>query len=535
MRTNKLTITALLLLASTATVAAQTAIDAASLSQMELRGTARFMSMGGAFTALGGDMSTLNQNPGGIGMYRSSEITATLDINPQSVKAVTQNNSTSRSQTKVNCNNFGYIGAVYTGSDVMPYFNWGASYNRVNSFNRAYRGYIPQLNGSLSNYIAGYTSAEGWSSDYLTGGTNYNPYMDDYAPWMSILGYNSYIINPVGATSQYNGLWQDGTSGEGSFDVVENGYVDEYAIDFGGNVQNLLYWGIGFGITDIDFRSSVYYTEDMQGARIPADANGSQTVTGGGGFGLDSWKHVNGNGFNFKAGVILRPINELRFGLAIHTPTYYNLKQEGWAQIDYGYGTGIQGVAETNEGYTDYFEWKLRTPWRLMAGVAGVIGGRGIVSLDYEYRPMDKMSVRDNDGYEYDDIIGDIKTYYKAVNIIRVGAEYRIDPQWSVRAGYSFQSSPTTTEVQNGQVVVYTSGPDDTETTPSYSLDKTTQYITCGLGYRYKNFYVDAAYVHKHRESTFHPFTPNVYTATPPASTLTDNNSQIVLTAGFKF
>ena len=63
----------------------QTALDAFSISQTDMRGSARFMSMGGAFTALGGDISTLNQNPGGIGVYRSSDITATLDVtfNPE--------------------------------------------------------------------------------------------------------------------------------------------------------------------------------------------------------------------------------------------------------------------------------------------------------------------------------------------------------------------------------------------------------------------------------------------------------------------
>ena len=42
---------------------AQSAVDAYTLGTNEMRGTARFMSMGGAFTALGGDLSSLNQNP----------------------------------------------------------------------------------------------------------------------------------------------------------------------------------------------------------------------------------------------------------------------------------------------------------------------------------------------------------------------------------------------------------------------------------------------------------------------------------------
>ena len=62
----------LMLTAIPATAAAQSSIDALTLSDTELRGTSRFMSMAGAFTALGGDLSTLTQNPAGIGVYRAS-------------------------------------------------------------------------------------------------------------------------------------------------------------------------------------------------------------------------------------------------------------------------------------------------------------------------------------------------------------------------------------------------------------------------------------------------------------------------------
>ena len=151
----------------------------------------------------------------------------------------------------------------------------------------------------------------------------------------------------------------------------------------------------------------------MENASIPVldnDGNTIGTTTGGGGFGLDSWKHIWGSGFNFKIGAIVRPINELRLGFAVHTPTYYNLKQEGFAQTDFGMGGGISGTNQVNDGYVDYFEWKLRTPWRIMAGVAGVIGSQAILSLDYEYRPMQKTHVSDRDGYAYTDINGDITT-----------------------------------------------------------------------------------------------------------------------------
>lgn len=517
----------------------QTALDAFNLSQPDFKGTARFMSMGGAFTSLGGDISTINQNPAGIGVYRSSEIGVTLDLDIASTKSTTSGVSMTKGKTNFSCNNFGYIGAVYTGSDIMPYFNWGASYSRVASFNRAYKGGYG-MNGSLSNYIAGYTSNENWASEDLTTdqSSNFNPYMEPYgAPWMSILAYNSYLINPIGA-SKYSGLWDNGTSGNSTFDVHEKGYTDEYSLNFGGNFANIVYWGIGFGITDINYRSSVYYTEDMSNAKIPVlDSNGETTglKTGGGGFGLDSWKSISGTGFNFKIGAIIKPINEVRIGLAVHTPTYYSLKQEGWAGVDYGYNPDIEGYAQTNDGYTDYFEWQLRTPWRLLTGISGVIGKQAIVSLDYEYRPMQNMKIQDNNGYNYTDMNNDVNSYYNALSIIRLGAEYRLSPQWSVRAGYQLQTSPSTTVAQNGETAIYTSGPDDTETTPSYSFDKSTSYISLGLGYRYKNFYVDAAYVNKQRESVWRAYTPNNYTSLAPSSKINLSSNQIILSAGVKF
>ena len=195
---------------------------------------------------------------------------------------------------------------------------------------------------------------------------------------------------------------------------------------------------------------------------------------------------------------------------------------------------GYYPNTSTTGSTEDWFSWKYRTPWRLMAGVAGVIGKKGIISADYEYRPYDQMQVLDDNGVKYDDVQGDIKTYYKNQSILRVGAEYRVTPNFSLRAGYSYMSSPFTQETYEGREMMYTSGPDDTETQPSFTMDNATHYVTCGLGYHYKWFYADAAYVWRHRESHWAAYTG--YDGNPaPMATLTDNNSQIVLSLGFKF
>lgn len=531
----------------------QTAIDAFQLSHSDLRGTARYMSMGGAFGALGGDLSTLNNNPGGIGLYRKSELGVTLDIEASSIKSATSIMTQSTSQTKVSVPNFGYVGAAWLGNDVMPYFTWGVSYGRIVNMNRRYKGQA-RMNGSLYNYVAQYS--DGYTTNQLSAeGTDNGGYSSpDYIPWLSILSYNGMAINPIGSTSQYQGPWQNDhvnsngdrtpSTGISEFDVDEHGYVDEYAIDFGGNIMNTVYWGMGFGITDIELTQNTHYTEDIKNAVImdPTAELGDLEI-GNANTTLSNYKHIDGTGFNFKLGVIVRPINALRIGFAFHTPTYYNINQSSGADLNYDYtffnpdGHNINYSGTPNE----YRSWKLRTPWRMQVSAAGIIGTSGIISMEYEYRPYQNMNLRSDYGDELTNYNQDIKTYYKAANILRFGAEYRILPQLSIRAGYVHESTPTGTAISNNEVTVYTSNPDDTGTNPAYTLDNSTQYITCGLGYRYKNFSIDAAYVYKHRTSEYHSFTPNDafdtagLTATPYQAKLTENYNNIVLTATLRF
>ena len=62
-----------------------------------------------------------------------------------------------------------------------------------------------------------------------------------------------------------------------------------------------------------------------------------------------------------------------------------------------------------------------------------------------------------------------------------------------------------------------------------FQYDKNNQYITCGLGYRYKKFYLDAAYVHQTRVSQYHAYPGEI------GEEVKDNNNKVSLTLGFRF
>ena len=520
--------------------AAQSAVDAYNTTPTQQRGTARFISMGGAFTSLGGDISSMTQNPAGLGIYRKSDIGLTFDVSIRNYKTDTNYGSIKENQTKAIFDNIGYVGVISL-SGAMSNLSWGVSYNRINSFERRFNGYNTSTETSLSNYIASYTQGVN-SSELLfghdsNGNINYNPYLDSDNDWLSILAYNSMMINnPLSSNTEYAGLYQNGTVGDAMYEVRESGFTDEYNIDFAGNFNDVVFWGLGVGIVDMEYNRQTNYSESMSGALVYNEGT-DMLASGNAGFNLYNIKRTTGTGANIKFGLIVRPIEALRIGVAVHTPTWLRLSHQGYGEVDANYTPDkSQKTTEISE-YTDEYDYssRLNTPWRFMIGASTVIGSRAILSLDYERVAYPDMKMKYQAYGSYNNFVedkqgnADIKSYFKAANIIRVGAEYRITPSFSVRAGYNFQTSNVRDSASGDYAEIYTAGTD-----PSYSFNKDTQNICLGIGYRYQAWYIDLAYQHTNIKSTYHAYTPFGGMKTPSAER-SDNYNNIVLSTGFRF
>ena len=518
----------LLLCGASLMASAQGTFDVLKMSETQLNGTSRYMSMAGAFGALGGDVSAISQNPGGIGVYRKSDISVTMNLNFLSSKTPGGDKLT---DTKFWFNNVGYVGSMKIDSDFFKYFNWGFSFNRINSFQRRYQGGY-NVNNSLTNKIAQNLTDGNWTEEDLSV-DNYsgNIYYDSNAPWLGILAYQSYLLNP-NSDGSLQGLATNGTTGSANYYVDEKGHTDEYNITLGGNFKNTVYWGINFGITDLDFDSYQYYGEDLDNAMIyDYRFNDGSTTLGYAGYDFQSYQETRGTGYNFKMGVIVRPINQLRIGAAFHTPTYYDMKdlykvQSGFDLQVNGDDNLFQGNTETGEeGYYDEYRYTIKTPWRFIGSLAVVPSSKGMISMDYEYVGANTMRCGDEGGYNYADTEQKIKDQLQASHILRVGAEYRATQNLSLRAGYSYQTSPVKDAVKG----VSNNNVDVVSSNYMYQYDKSNQYITCGLGYRYKSFYADAAYVHQTRTSQYHAYPGE------QGEEVKDNKNKIALTIGFRF
>ncbi|MCM1066959.1 MAG: outer membrane protein transport protein [Muribaculaceae bacterium] len=548
-----------------AAATAQSAYDAYNLLPTQLRGTARFVGMGGAFTSLGGDISSMTQNPAGLGLYRSSDIGLTFDISPRSYKTATNFGSYKENETRANFDNFGYVGVANFGG-VFRALQWGVSYNRVASYDRITSGHVNPAPSSLSNYVASYT--DGVNSGDLLPGENYDPYYDPayydnqgpvYMDWLSILSYQAFMMsNTAGSDTKYAGLGQNGTVGDALFRQRERGYIDEYNIDLACNINDIVFLGMGVGIYDLSKTIESNYSESLAGALV-YDKTTDALRTGNAGFGIANRQHISGSGANFKFGVVVRPIEMLRIGAAIHTPTYLRLTHSGYADAVYTY-TPDGGKTYSNDpanikyvdklddalGTPEYsYKSRLNTPWRFMIGASAVIGSKFILSADYERVAYPDMKLKEENysDYDYDYDYGwstggytdnklanaDVKKYFQAANIVRIGAEYRVLPFMSVRAGYNWQGSAVKSETYNGGTTVYTSG-----TNPAYTFDGDTQNFCLGVGFRVRSWYIDLAYQHTRQSAVYRAFTPYDGIDSPSAS-ITRNYNNIVVSTGFRF
>lgn len=512
---------------------AQSAIDAYNISPTELRGTARFVSMGGAFTSLGGDISCMTQNPAGLGIYRSSDIGLTFDLTMRSYKSATNYRNDKNSETSFKFDNFGYVGVVNL-KGAMSTFQWGISANRTASIDRLSSGYILPTKSSLSNYIASYTN--GVDSYDILHDDSYNPFYDSSEDWLSILAYNSFLINNTSSDTEYAGLYNNGTKGDAMFKIRERGYSYEYNIDFAGNVSDIFFWGAGVGITDLEYTRENDYSESMENALVYNTEN-DVLMPGNAGFGLYNYQHISGTGANLKFGVIVRPIEMLRIGVAIHTPTWLHLLHTGYGDVDYSF-TAADGTTNSGKyGTPDYNEYtsKLNSPWRFMLGASTVIGTKAIISADYELVAYNNMTLKQQNYDRFGGYIDntyanqDVKEYFKGANIFRIGAEYRLLPELSLRAGYNWQGSAVK-ESAKRNTTIYTSGTD-----PSYTFYNDTHNISVGVGYRYRSWYIDAAYQYVTQSGIYHAYTPFAGCSDTPSANITNTYNNIVLSTGFRF
>ena len=455
----------------------------AQLSTEDLNGTARYVGMGGAMEALGADLSVIGSNPAGIGLYRKSQVAGSFGLNTQvDGKSFAEGSKTNAS--------FDQIGFVYSSPVGRTGFvNFAFNFHKSRNFDYVLSAAANAINGSSQNrqtYINLLNNIEG------------NPLKESLADCLnySIMDLYDQTNNKYVETIYIN---SDGYR----FDRAYTGYIGEYDVNLSGNINNRVYLGLTVGIKSVHYNGYSVYQEDLNNLTVPSD-NYVEV--------RDNHK-IKGYGYDIKLGAIFRPMEEspFRLGLYVHSPTMYKLETSNVSSIHDKQTMLAQVIG-------DPAKFRMNTPWKFGFSAGHTVGGALALGATYEYADYSTLDLRSITSSYYDEWDGyyrdesDTDPVMKAhtektlegVHTLKLGSEYRIDKNVSVRVGYNYVS-PIYKKEGVRDLTLDSPGTHIASTT-DYTNWQDTHRLTAGVGFTFDQFRLDLAYQYQTRKGDFYPY-----------------------------
>lgn len=483
---------------------AQDAYDAANFSQSDLNGTARYVAMGGALGALGGDISTMGSNPAGIGLFRRSEATLSL-----SAITTDEKGQLGHDATRGSLDQAGMVFVMDQGnrsSKGLQYVNFGVNYaKRRNHLGNASLD-VQNLNGIFSQtYQLADLGNMAIDNDYFGGMAvdMSTPYYDEHGNIIKD-GIVVDIYDNDGNLDHYEGCGAQSAL----YKRATYGSTSQVDFNLSFNVSDKFFWGVSVGVYDINYhRESFYY----------------ELGTDGNDYNFSNYYDTKGDGFDVKLGAIIRPIDNspLRFGFSIHTPTWYMMEDVNGASLFY------KGNLIDRKG-TDPYEYSFRTPWKFGVSMGHTIGRNVAFGAEYEFSDPSsaKYDSRDWDNDAYFVAINTItKETLKPQHTFKVGLELKPADNFAIRAGYNYVSSPFKDDAF--RTILYDGPFTETDYTNWGAINR----YTLGVGFRFQGGFFDLAYQFQNQKGDFYAFDDQDLKPTE----IKNNRSQILATLGFKF
>ncbi|HRD57422.1 MAG TPA: hypothetical protein PK504_05205 [Ferruginibacter sp.] len=471
---------------------AQVPEDAIRYSFYTQSGTARSLAIGGAMGSLGGDISANYVNPAGIGFFKTREVVLSPGLNFGTQKANYRETANSIKKNGFLLGTSGIIIGQGNSNNKKQSSAFSAAITQTANFNNTihYRG--------LNNYSS---YSEMLAEEFAKSGYSIDDVLNTMSPlpYTSALGLQTYLIDTI----TINGNTVVRGAAENILDAGQaiqqdmyrktSGGIYEIALSGAYNWNEKWFLGGSLGIPIVNFKSNTVYSEFDTSSNTN---NGFNSFTM-----RDNFKSI-GAGANLKLGVIYRPQDYLRFGLALHTPSIIFMRDDHTASIE----TNLEsptGQPETYRASSTLFTNGLEGTARYLQNNAW----RAIISGSYVFREVE--NVKKQKGFITADIeyvnhkssrfksdaetpTNDEKVYYKALNNVikdmykgafnfRVGGELKFNIVMA-RLGFGYYSNPY----------------------KDLGYKASRMILSGGLGYRHKGMFVDVTYAHQiHKNADF--------------------------------
>lgn len=452
-------------------------------------GTSRIQGIGGNHSAIGADLSNIAGNPAGIGMYSRNDfgISYNSQNNESKTKYLLSNSNVNFQQNNVS--NFGIVFGKRNGASRNGWKtgNFGISYSLDNSLRNKFNFSGQNNSSSIVDSFVEFTTNEFKDNtpEELDSPQNFDQTRRT-ATRPEVMYYQTYLLEP-GATAsglQYRTFdWQNPSPVRqtGIFDAF--GKSSSWNFAYGAGYQDKLYLGASASFTNSTYNYNYSYNEEFIGGTILNSMTNTQTF------------ETTASGIKASIGFIYKPINALRIGGTIHTPTSYTVSETFVESISVVVNpnnkVGIPSTVGAVETLPNDFDYEVKSPLRASGGMAFFLGKKGFITADAEYVNYKKMNISssylsDVDNSAFTNKNEDfIKSEFKNVVNLKIGAEFKI-ANISLRGGAQYL--PTALNVKDG-------------------IDRDRTLISLGAGIVGKKLYLDASANSSKVGSGFTPYT----------------------------
>lgn len=512
------------IIALSANAYAQIPEDAIRYSWLPNNGTARMMAIGGAMGSLGGEISSAYINPAGIGFYKNDEIVLTPNYKLGKSKTTFRDFLTNTSK-----NSFGFgtsgvvlgnIGNTYkrTGENLAAAivinqtadFNNLISYKGLNNYSSYSEAFVEEFlnyaranNGDISGVLntqsaVAYGAAPAFYT-YLIDTLRVNGQM-------VVKGAPEYLLDAGKA------LMQENTK-------TTSGGIYELALAAGASKDDKLFIGGSIGLPIVNYHSNTVFKE--------SDTSAS-TSNGFGSFTYTDDFSTQGLGINGKLGIIYRPQDYIRLGLAVHSPSYLWLTDTRTTTLNTVLEPAVSSPNVSSQLFTNNqpgeSQYRQSNGWKVLGSAAyvfreikDVTKQKGFITADIEYqmhgtsrfKSKNEEPTADEKAY-YNELNQVVKDEYKGAFNFRVGGELKFTTVMA-RLGFAHYGNPYKDNM----------------------LKAARNIASAGLGYRNKGFFVDVTYAYQMNKNV--DFAYRLASRANTFATIKENRGNVVATLGWKF
>lgn len=407
-----------------------------SLTVENINGTARYRGLSGAFGALGGDLSSLNQNAAGSIFFNNNFATGTISNYSRKNSASYFGTRSKENDSTLDINQAGAVFVFKNLDEKSDWKKFAIALNYENTNDSRNSTFISGVNpnNSIGNYFV--NSAQGIELGILR---NFDFTELSFQEQQAYLGFDTYVFDPINNNNNNTSYFSNVPIGGNYYQenqTITDKLNGKITLNTSAAYKDKLFFGINLNYNTVDIQKSSLVYERNNNSLNDIGSTITDIL-------FENDIRTYGYGLSLNLGVIAMPIKNFRLGISYDSPTWYRLRDELTQGVTTRSINNPDNISQPQslQPTIVYLPYRIQTPSRFTGSAAYIFGKRGLLSVDISSKNYADTRIKPKNDPTYFPLNSFMDNQLQNAIDFRLGGEYKIK-QVSLRGGYRFEESP---------------------------------------------------------------------------------------------